>query len=128
MVERHKTELWDGKLDAVVAALRVVAEHMGPPDETLSDPARARDARWIAHRAVGYFEENRIRMDYPRFRALGFSIGSGVVESSCKHVVGERLKGTGMRWDEEGAENILALRCHDLNGRWDTIWSSKATA
>ena len=33
-----------------------------------------------------------------------------------------------MRWDEEGAENILALRCWDLNGRWDEIWSAKNAA
>lgn len=127
-VEQHKTELWEGKLESVLVALRAVAEQMGPPDQTLSDEARQRDPRWIAHRAVGYFEENRERMDYPRYRNLKLSIGSGMVESSCKHVVGERLKGTGMRWDEEGAENILALRCHDLNDRWDTIWPVKVSA
>ena len=124
-VEQRNTELWDGKLDAVLAALRAAAEHLGPPDQALSEEARARDPRWIAHRAVGYFETNRIRMDYPRFRAMNLRIGSGVVESSCKHVVGARLKGTGMRWDEAGAENILALRCHDLNDRWDALWSCK---
>jgi hypothetical protein len=124
-VEQRKTELWDGNLDAVLAALRAAAEHMGPPDQALREEARARDPRWTVHRAVGYFETNRTRMDYPRFRAMNLRIGSGAVESSCKHVVGERLKGTGMRWDEEGAENILALRCHDLNDRWDTLWSCK---
>jgi len=33
-----------------------------------------------------------------------------------------------MRWDEEGAEDILALRCHDLNERWDSLWPVKASA
>lgn len=127
-VEQRKTELWDGKFNNVLAALRTLAEEMGLPDQKLSDEARERDPRWIAHRAVGYFEDNRERMDYPHFRALNLCIGSGIVESSCKHVVGERLKGTGMRWDEEGAEDILALRCHDLNDRWDTLWPAKATA
>jgi hypothetical protein len=127
-IEQRKTELWEGKFEAVLVALRAVSEELGLPDQKLSDEARERDPRWIAHRAVGYFAENRERMDYPRYRALKLCIGSGMVESSCKHVVGERLKGTGMRWDEEGAENILALRCHDLNDRWDTLWPVKATA
>jgi len=127
-IELRKTELWDGKFDEVVAALRSASTELGLPDQKLSDEARDRDPRWIAYRAIGYFEENRQRMDYPRYRVLHLCIGSGTVESSCKHVVGARLKGTGMRWDEEGAENILALRCHDLNDRWDTLWPVKATA
>jgi len=61
-------------------------------------------------------------MDYPTYRAQGLPIGSGVVESSCKHVVADRMKRTGMRWDEDGGESLLALRCLDLNGRWDSLW------
>jgi hypothetical protein len=34
-------------------------------------------------------------MDYRRFRANGWFIGSGIVEAGCKHVVGERLKHIG---------------------------------
>jgi len=127
-VAQHTKELKEGKFDQVLAALRAVSEKLGKPDQGLSDEARERDPRWIAHRAIGYFEENRARMDYPRYLALKLSIGSGVVESGCKHLVGARLKGPGMRWDEEGAEDILALRCHDLNERWDSLWPDKATA
>jgi hypothetical protein len=121
-IESRKSELWDGKLDQVVEALRTVSQHMGSPDQSLSQEARERDPRWIAHRAVGYFDDNRSRMDYPQYRAGNLPIGSGIIESSCKHVVGDRLKRTGMRWDEEGAEDLLALRCLDLNERWDTLW------
>ena len=46
------------------------------------------------HRLVtGYVRSNRFRMDYPRYRANGWLIGSGHVESACKGVVGLRLKG-----------------------------------
>ena len=89
------------------------------------ETARAADPRWIAQRNIGYFEENRARMNYPLCRAQGLPLGSGVVESGCKHVVADRMKRTGMRWDEPGAEDILALRCHDLNGRWDSIWATQ---
>jgi hypothetical protein len=127
-IEQCKNDLWHGKFDEVLAALRLVSAELGTPNQSLSDEGRERDPRWIAFRAIGYFEDNRSRMDYPRYRALKLCIGSGMVESSCKHVVGERLKGTGMRWDDSGAENILALRCHDLNDRWDSLWPADASA
>jgi hypothetical protein len=127
-VKTRETELWEGQVEEVVAALEEVARELGQPDESLSETARAQDARWIASRNVGYFRENAQRMNYPLYRKQGLPIGSGTVESACKHVVAARLKGTGMRWDEEGAENILALRCQDLNGRWDSLWPLRITA
>lgn len=125
-VAKRETELYQGKVQAVIDAIRLVSEELGRPDETLSEQARALDPRWIVHRNVGYFEENRERMNYPAYRAQGLPIGSGVVESACKHVVASRCKRAGMRWDESGAENILALRCLALNDRWDTAWQKVA--
>lgn len=127
-VEARRTELWDGHVCQVIEALREVSKHMGEPDRSLSAEERERDARWLAYRAIGYFEENQERMDYPRYREANLPIGSGVVESSCKHVVADRLKRTGMRWDEEGAEDILALRCLDLNERWDQLFAVNQAA
>jgi hypothetical protein len=72
--------------------------------------------------ALGYFATNRQRMDYPRYRARGMHIGSGVVEAACKHVVGTRCKRAGQRWTKPGAGAILDLRCLSLNGRWDEYW------
>lgn len=127
-VQARENELWEGRMEEVLAALREVSRTLGAPDPKLSPEARERDPRWIAYHNVGYFEENGGRMDYPRYRAENLPIGSGVIESSCKHVVGDRLKGSGMRWDDEGAEDLLALRCLDLNDRWDHLWPIKATA
>jgi hypothetical protein len=127
-VKAREKELWEGRVEAVIAAIRAVSQKLGTPLESLSDNERMKDPRWIAYRNIGYFEENRERMRYPEYRAQNLPIGSGVVESACKHVVANRCKRAGMRWDEEGAENILALRCWDLNGRWDEIWSAKYAA
>jgi len=127
-VKAQENNLWHGKREAVIEALRALAQEVGTPDQSLSDDARQRDSRWIVHRNVKYFEENYERMDYPRFREMGLPIGSGVVESSCRHVVADRCRGPGMRWDEEGCEDILALRCLDLNGRWDYLWPVKRAA
>ena len=64
-------------------------------------------------------------MRYPEYLARWRPIGSGVVEAACKHVVATRMKRPGMRWDEEGAEDLLALRCEDINGRLDEAWERK---
>ena len=125
-VTRLETALYKGKVQAVIDAIRLVSGELGAPDKTLSDTAKALDPRWIAHRNIGYFEENRDRVDYPSYREKGLPIGSGVVESACKHVVASRCKRAGMRWDESGAENILALRCLALNERWDSAWAKVA--
>ena len=58
---------------------------------------------------IGYFENNEHRTDYPSYRSHGWDIGSGPTEAGCK-VVGARLKGSGMRWLEEGAAQVAPLR------------------
>jgi len=77
---------------------------------------------------IGYVVSNVDRMDYPRYRSEGLSIGSGPVESACKRLVGGRLKGPGMRWNVRGADAILALRITWINGQWESFWKSKPLA
>jgi hypothetical protein len=82
-----------------------------------------------AHRLlVGYVAGNAHRMDYPRYRAAGWLIGSGHVEAACKAVVGQRLKGNGMRWSEEGADALCHLRAlfKSEKGQWEAYWVSAA--
>jgi hypothetical protein len=72
---------------------------------------------------VGYFENNEHRTDYPSYRSHGWDIGSGPTEAGCK-VVGARLKGSGMRWLEEGAAQVAPLRALYQSGAatWDAFW------
>jgi hypothetical protein len=42
-------------------------------------------------------------MRYCVFRAAGYDIGSGAVEDAWKHVVGNRLKQSGMIWTRAGS-------------------------
>jgi len=73
---------------------------------------------------IGYFENNRHRTDYPSYRQKGWDIGSGPTEAGCK-IIGERLKGSGMRWVEDGAATVAALRALYVSGGklWDGFWS-----
>jgi hypothetical protein len=70
---------------------------------------------------LGYFEDHKHRMNYPKYTAKGMMIGSGPVESACKVVVGQRLKQAGMRWTKTGADSILALRTAVLSGQTERI-------
>jgi hypothetical protein len=64
-----------------------------------------------SHRLLtGYLQRNEHRTDYPAYIKRGWQIGSGVIESACKSVVGRRLKGTGMRWRERGTTALCQLR------------------
>ena len=82
-----------------------------------------------AHRVlVVYFTNQVHRMDYPNYRAKGWLIGSGPVEAACKQVVGQRMKGSGMRWSETGADAVCHLRAlfRSEKTQWDDYWASLA--
>ena len=57
-----------------------------------------------------YFVHQASRMDYPRYRALGLPIGSGIIEGTCQTLVKERLDAGGMWWTRVGAQTIGTWR------------------
>jgi len=107
--------LYDQGGTALLAYLR---EQTMPKDSTVADELR---------KLCGYFTNNEHRTDYPRYRSHGWDIGSGPTEAGCK-VVGERLKGSGMRWLEEGAAQVAPLRALYQSGpeAWDAYWNLQA--
>ena len=76
---------------------------------------------------LGYFLNNAPRMRYHWFRQCGLFTGSGVVESSCKTVIGQRLKQSGMHWTLSGADAIIALRCHEASSHWEAVCNTPDT-
>lgn len=75
--------------------------------------------------AIKYFENQKHRMDYPRYLDKGWAIGSGPVEAGCK-TIGHRLKGAGMRWMAGGASNMAQLRAVFMSDPklWDAFWKN----
>ena len=106
-IKQVRTDLWDGDLDAVIAAF-----------ERFTDHHRATEA---ATKAVTYFTNNRHRMDYPTYRAKGYQIGSGTIESGCKQIVGQRLKVAGAIWDLDNCIKTAKARAALLSNQWSTI-------
>jgi hypothetical protein len=71
---------------------------------------------------LAYLEKREAQMQYPRFQAEGWPIGSGVVESANKLVVEARLKGGGMHWEVSHVNPMLGLRTVVCNDRWSRDW------
>ena len=105
--------------------------------EWLADPGprpQARRPRPGAGRAAGPAARRAARhgprlsgarlaqLQYPTFRAAGYPIGSGIVESANKVVVQDRLKGSGMHWAPAHVDPMLALRTIVCADRWDEAW------
>jgi hypothetical protein len=78
----------------------------------------------VRQEVLGYFGNQVHRMDYPTYEANGWYIGSGAVESACKTVVGQRLKGAGMRWRDKGAHALCHVRAlyRSEHTQWTAFW------
>jgi len=72
---------------------------------------------------LGYFRNNRDKMDYASYHAAGLIISSGPVETAAKTIVGHRLKRSRMRWTRHGGQQILNLRVLVQSKRWDPFWN-----
>ena len=97
-VDHQHQALREGQLDQVI--------------EEVTNKASGRRAsiREAAVRLVGYLDRNRYRMKYPEYRAKGYCIGSGAIESAMSTVVQQRCKLVGQRWTNQvGA--VLNVRC-----------------
>ncbi len=86
---------------------------------------RGRAARACLAEVGTYFTNQGHRMDYLRYLAQGWQIGSGPVESGCKTGVGQRLKGAEMRWGADGADALCHLRAlfRGEPRHWEAFWS-----
>jgi hypothetical protein len=72
----------------------------------------------------GYFEPHRDHTGYAARLAEGRAIGSGLVEGSCKQVVGRRLKQTGARWRVRRVERMATLCAVQASDQWAAYWAS----
>lgn len=92
---------------------------------TRSQKRRPANEQAILDKLIGYVRPRLAITDYVDYRAAGYVIGSGMMESTCKQLVSQRLKGTGMQWSEAGALAMTALVAHRLNRTWDRFWASR---
>jgi hypothetical protein len=90
--------------------------------------ARSATAAGAIDDLIQYFQCRVENVRYPKFRRLGFPIGSGKIEATVKQVLNIRLKRNGAWWNPRNAERILALRAAKVLGRLDAVWRRKIGA
>jgi hypothetical protein len=115
-VEKRRALLWDGWTKKLLDNLKEQCKkYRGAKRESLVTLIR-------------YISTNEDQMRYDVFREKGYDIGSGAVEGACKHVVGKRLKQSGMIWSRAGSSATLAMRISWLNNKWEQLWQNKPLA
>lgn len=107
-VRRHLRSLLTGQADRVINGLRQQSRRAG---------LRGQKKKTVAG-VAGYLRRQRAHLHYDEYLAAGYPIGSGVAEGACRHLVKDRLEGTGMRWKLAGAQAMLELRAVYLNNDW----------
>ena len=105
-------ELKHGQPETVIAAIGRLGE------SGVGDTA----GRAIIDGVVGYLEKRIEQIRYAEFIALGYPIGSGIVESGHKVVIEARLKGAGMHWARAHVNPMSALRTIICSDRWEEEW------
>ncbi len=86
------------------------------------DRARGRKRERLDNELT-YFRNQRPRMDYAAYLQRGLPIASGVIEATCKTLVTQRMKRSGMAWTVPGGQAILTLRSLIQSDRWSSAWA-----
>ena len=101
--------LWTGAVQTVITTL-----------DTLEVPAES--GKEAVRQAGVYFRNQESRMHYADYRAAGYPIGSGTVESAANTVVHHRMRRPGRGWKRDYAQAMLAGLSELHSGRFDRAW------
>jgi hypothetical protein len=99
-----------------------------PPWQGVLGREAAEAALAAVTESLEYLRKREAMLRYAGFRAAGYPIGSGSVESANKLLVQARLKGAGMRWAPPSVNPMLALRTVAYSDRWAEAWPCIARA
>ena len=109
LVKGYVGKILCGEIKGVIRSLKWKATNAGLTGERLEQ----------MEQVCCYFENNAERMHYDEYLAAGYPIASGIIEGACRHVIVDRMEGTGMRWIMDGAKSMLNLRCINVSDHWD---------
>lgn len=112
-VSNQLRDLLTGRVETVIRRWCRLAR------ETEQGKRWSRDNQKTVTEAIGYFRNNRHRMQYDEYLSKGYPIGSGIAEGTCRNLVKDRMDCTGMHWRLPGARAMLKTRAIYLNGEWD---------
>jgi len=112
-LSKKKTE----KLSYQIKELLWKGDICGIADLVMEKLSGKRKARKAVLRKLGNYFGDHSKFRYKAFQDSGLPTGSGSIESAIRRVINLRVKGTGMFWKRENAENVIFLRSLVLTGK-----------
>lgn len=111
-IDARRDELRRDDVDAVLVALNTMLSGVSK-----TGPGNKGRRKRVTD-AIRYITNQKPRLRYGELLAIDMDIATGMVEGAVNYVVGRRLDGSMMRWSQERANYVLALRCALVNGDW----------
>jgi hypothetical protein len=108
-LENVSEDLWQGRVESVIEACQLLEKKSS-----------------LAKQSLLYYGNNMERMRYAQFRAAGYLIDSGVIESGCKQIITQRLKLPGAQWSLDGAIVTAKARAAWMSGNWQNLVSARS--
>lgn len=108
-IETCSKQLLEGLLDRVIEAIA-----------DKKNTCKKQDVKQQADSLIKYYEHNRYRMKYHQYRAAGYCIGSGAIESAISTVVQQRCKLVGQRWTKR-LNAVLNMRAVFKSHKRDSL-------
>jgi hypothetical protein len=107
-IEVQQKKLLKGQTEQVIAAIKRNSKGCG------------KNANEHANQLIAYYEKNQYRMKYNEYRAAGYCIGSGAIESAISTVVQQRCKLVGQRWTNR-VTAVLNIRAILKSGKREKL-------
>lgn len=102
------SDILDGKIVRVIDNLK----------DNLEKTKLSESAKKLLQKTITYFTNHQHKMDYKTYLDRGMPVSTALVESSCGHLVKDRMERSGMRWSMQGAQNMMDARAVKKNGDW----------
>lgn len=115
LLHQWKEALKNGQVDKVIEELKSYRNH------------KCKKICEELEKLLTYLTNNQNRMKYDEYKAKGYLIGSGAIESAVRSVAQQRCKLSGQRWNK-GLQPVLNIRCIYRSGkekRMENIISSR---
>jgi hypothetical protein len=107
-IEQQCENLLDNQVQKIIVNLQSIK-----PQTTQAHEAK--------EKSINYYIEHEDRMMYKSYRDQGYMIGSGPIEAAHRSVLQQRMKLSGQRWSEQGAQAIANLRCYRKADQWHIV-------
>ena len=111
------------KANQVEAVLEAMAGRLEPAEKSSRRERRDEESPTPVRAAHQYLSDRRERLDYAGALAVGYPIGSGLIEGGHRHVVQARLKRSGMWWRAGNVRRMLGVRVVRANKDWEAYWA-----